>query len=302
MGNPTDFLPLDPDPSPQLSFDNSLPPPYSEHDVHSPENTSQIPQYEASSSNQASSGPSKTFDGATRKFPPVLNGYFHWKSTTTFHLGPTAEEKLFAVSLPAGLFNNKPSLVLHDGPTKQDSTLATSRSDKWGRLRPIDITLYPHLGSTLASETQIQMAPSSTNHTSAAFTFEINTGGKGIERERFEWRSSHGTEIKQLATGHSYGYKLVRLTGPVTGAGGSRKVRDVGISSDGLEIVALIAHNASMSMTKGFRFVFMGTGRTGTLGEDWEVMTVVSALQLWLLDVLGIPTAGASPANKSVSS
>jgi hypothetical protein len=37
-------------------------------------------------------------------FPPAMNGYFQWKLTTTFHLGPTAEEKLYAVSTPATVF------------------------------------------------------------------------------------------------------------------------------------------------------------------------------------------------------
>lgn len=297
MGNPTDLLPsLDPANAP---LSDSLPPAYSEHDLHHG-TTDQSPQYEASWSNQIT-GSSETLQGSTRIFPPVLNGYFHWKSTTTFHLGPTAEEKLFAVSLPAGLFNNKPSLILHNGPTKQDATLATSRSDKWGRLRPMDITLYPHSANNLSAEFIVQMIPSSTSHTSAAFTFEINTGGKGTDRQRFEWRSSHGTEIKQLA-GHSYGYKLVWLSGPTIGAGGSRKERNLGMSSDGLEIVAVIAHNASMSMTKGFRFNYTGTGLTGTLGADWEVMTLISALQLWLLDVLGLPTAGTAPTSNAASS
>lgn len=66
------------------------------------------------------------------------------------------------------------------------------------------------------------------------------------------------------------------------------------MSSDGLEIVAVIAHNASMSMTKGFRFNYTTTGNR-TLGEDWEVITLVSALQLWLLDVLGVSNAGTAP-------
>ncbi|KAJ5973181.1 hypothetical protein N7481_010391 [Penicillium waksmanii] len=164
----------------------------------------------------------------------------------------------------------------------------------------MDITLYPHSASNPSAESLVQMIPSSTSHTSAAFTFEINPGGKGTDRQRFEWWSSHGTEMKQLA-GHSYGYKLVWLSGPTIGAGGSRKERDLGISSDGLEIVAVIAHNDSMIMTKGFRFNYTGTGLTGTLGEGWEVMTLTSALQLWLLDVSDVPTAGTAPTSNDAS-
>ncbi|KAJ5529274.1 hypothetical protein N7527_002667 [Penicillium freii] len=116
--------------------------------------------------------------------------------------------------------------------------------------------------------------------------FEISVGPKGTTRERFEWRKSHGNEIRELV-GFSYGWKLVRLTGPVNNVAGSRKERARGYTSDGLEIVALIAHNASWSMTKGFRFAFMGAGLTGTMGENWEVVVVTSALQLWFINVQG---------------
>lgn len=292
MHNSTDSIP------PLLDHpypDDTLPPPYSEHDIHQnhPGSTNSGQTLECDASG------SKVLQSATIKFPPAMNGYFNWKSTTTFHLGPTAEEKLFAVSLPAGLFNSKPSIILHDGPTNKHPALVTSRSDKWGRLKPIEITLCPRPGNSRSSDSTEHLIPSSTSRTSAAFTFEVNTDCKGTERERFEWRSSHGNEIKQLATGHSYGWKLVRLTGPVHGAGGSRKDRDVGISSDRREIVAVMAHNASMSMNKGFRFVFFGTGLTGTLGEDWEVMTVVSAMQFWYLDTVGVSTVGAASASSS---
>ena len=67
-------------------------------------------------------------------------------------------------------------------------------------------------------------------------------------------------------------------------AGRSRKERDRGYTSDGLEVVAVIAHNASWSMTKGFRFAFKGSGLTGTFGELWEILVVLSALEMWYLD------------------
>lgn len=104
----------------------------------------------------------------------------------------------------------------------------------------------------------------------------------------------HGNEVKELATGHSYGWKLVWLSGPIHSAGGSRKEREMGLASDGTEIVALLAHNASWSMTKGFRFAFLATGLTGTFGETWEIMTVTSASHLWYLDYQGATAAAAS--------
>lgn len=129
--------------------------------------------------------------------------------------------------------------------------------------------------------------PESRKKTSPTYTFEVHVGPKGTMRERFEWRKSRGKEIKELA-GHSYGWKLVRLAGPVNSLDGrSRKEREYGYTSDGLEVVALIAHNASWSMNKGFRFASMGSGLTGTMGENWVIIVVTSALQLWYIDVQG---------------
>lgn len=46
----------------------------------------------------------------------------------------------------------------------------------------------------------------------------------------------------------------------------------------------MVAHNSSWSMTKGVKFAFLGSGLTGALGEEWEVMVLMSGLQLWGMD------------------
>ncbi|KAJ5607596.1 hypothetical protein N7537_004215 [Penicillium hordei] len=284
MGTATD-LPSLSNPSDPL---DGLPPPYTEHD---PQSAAQAPQYEIPSYTARES----TSTSATAKFPSAMNGYFQWKFTTTFHLGPTADEKLYAVSTPATVFNNKATIVLHDGPTNRHPVMATAQGDRWGRSRPVAITLPPRPGSQHQDSIVEQVVPGgSLKHFSPSHMFEISVGPKGTTPEKFEWRKSHGNEIKELV-GFSYGWKLVRLTGPVKNVAGSRKDRDRGYTSDGLEIVALIAHNASWSMTKGFRFAFMGAGLTGTMGENWEIVVVTSALQLWLIDVHGTSATTAAP-------
>jgi hypothetical protein len=217
-----------------------------------------------------------------------MNGYLQWKLTSTFHLGPTAGEKLFAASTHANMFHNKPTITLHDGPSDKDPILATVHTDKWGRVRPMILTLPPRPGGS--HEDGIVEEMSIENHRST-FTFETDAVGKGAGRERFEWRKSHGNEISELSSGHSYGWKLVWLSGPESNVEGSRKEGPPGISSDGLEIVAILAHNRSLSMTKAFQFAFLGTGLTGTLGETWEILTVVSALELWYKDVINAAAA-----------
>ncbi|KAF4765097.1 hypothetical protein N7455_004970 [Penicillium solitum] len=274
MGTATDLPSL----SNQSHPLDGLPPPYTEDDTQSAAHAA--PQYEIPSYTACGS----TNTSATAKFPPTMNGYFQSKITTTFHLGPTADEKLYAVSIPATVFNNKPTIVLHDGPTNKHPVMATAQSDRWGRSRPVAITLPPRPGSQ-RQDSIVEVVPGGPlKHFSPSHMFETSVGPKGITRERFEWRKSHGNEIKELA-GFSYGWKLVRLTGPVSNVAGSRKERPRGYTSDGLEIVALIAHNASWSMTKGFRFAFMGAGLTDTMGENWEIVVVISALQLWFIDV-----------------
>jgi hypothetical protein len=87
------------------------------------------------------------------------------------------------------------------------------------------------------------------------------------------------------------------VPGPGGDAGGSGKDRVAGLTSDGLEVVAIIAHNASFSMTKGFRFAFMGAGLTGISGKAWEIATLPSALMLWYSDVQKTAAASAVAAS-----
>ncbi|EKV10210.1 polyketide cyclase [Penicillium digitatum] len=271
---------------------DGFPPPYTELD---PQTATQAPQLDTPSYTESTS------TSATTKFPPAINGYFQWKFTTTFHLGPTADEKLFAVSTPATVFKNKPTILLYDGPTNKHPVMATAQGDKWGRSRPIAITLLPRPGSQHEDAIVEQVIPGgSLLHASPSYTFETSVGPKGTTREKFEWRKSYGNEFKELA-GLSYGWKLARLTGPVNSVGGSKKERDRGYTSDGLEIVALIAHNASWSLTKGFRFIFMGAGLTGTMGEIWEIVVVTSALQLWVMDVQDTSAATPTVASAAIS-
>jgi hypothetical protein len=54
---------------------------------------------------------------------------FQWKFTTEFYLGPTAEEKLFAMSMDFKYTSGRQTLILHDGPAKEHPPLATCESD-----------------------------------------------------------------------------------------------------------------------------------------------------------------------------
>ncbi|KAJ5092663.1 hypothetical protein NUU61_007533 [Penicillium alfredii] len=246
------------------------PPPYSEYDSSDPAPHDAAPAY---------SRPIGTNTLHKAKFPPALNGYFDWKLSSTLHLGPTADEKLYPVSTHSAILSNRPSPVLYDGPTNKHPIMATVRGDKWGQTKPVTITLPPRPGAPNPTETVTQMIPAApSGQISLRLTFEVARAGKDA-RECFEWRKSHGNEIKDLA-GNTPGWKLARLSGPLHSAGGCRTEREREFASDGTEVVALLAHNASWSLTKGFRFAFLGSGLAEGLGDVWEIIVMVSALLL----------------------
>lgn len=127
-------------------------------------------------------------------------------------------------------------------------------------------------------------------HRSAWFGVEVG-GEEKRRREEFEWRRSRGGEVKDLGGRLSYGWKLVRLAseadhGAVEG--------ERGYASDGKEVVAVMAHNASLTLTKGCKIEFMGSGLTGVLGERWEIMAVLTAVQLWQRDLQETNVASAA--------
>ena len=271
----------DPSPPPYTTYNNTYNPP-----------AVQVPQYEAPTYN-SSTDDSKTLQAATIKFPPTMNGYYQWKFTMTFHLGLSSDERLYAVSTHSTLFSKRHTITLHDGPSDKDPTLATLTGEMYGKNTPFVMTIPTPPGTHQHPRVENMTGNNSHNHVSTLFSFELSGPKNGLPRERFEWRTSRGKEIKELAN-HSYGWKLVRLSGPASGIGGSRDERDEGFTSDGKEIVAALAHSASWSATKGFTFAFMGSGLTGLLGEKWEIMAVLSAMQLWEKDRQAVGVAIAS--------
>ncbi|OHW96218.1 hypothetical protein CSPAE12_05102 [Colletotrichum incanum] len=243
----------------------------------------------------AGAGPSNstTLVAATSKFPPTLNGYFQWAFTRTFLLGPSAEQKLFAVSPRSGFRTKQREIILYDGPSDKHPVLATigkSLSAIASVPSTISIPPRPDSGETHPYKTEISGVPFKMDQ-SSAHIFSVSVGGKEVgtesKVEKFQWRSSRGSEVKQLGNSFVYGWKLVRLSAQATpAAGGSRTKRSVGFTSDGHEVVAILATNMT-SMTKGLKFSFMGEGLKGTFGERWEIVTVLTALWVWYTHIEG---------------
>ncbi|KAJ5703339.1 hypothetical protein N7493_011728 [Penicillium malachiteum] len=223
------------------------------------------------------------------KFPRTtgMKGYFKWDniSTSTFHIGATKKNsKLFAVSTFSNSYTDNPSVTLHDGASHDHPILATFTANNRRRYKPGIFHIPVRPGSLYTREIMTTMEPYWQEKFRAwgpVWSFSAPLTTEGTREERFEWRCSSGKEVEEISTGYVDGWKLARVSGPNKGRGGPRKQRDFGFTSDGLEIVAVVAHNPSSCMAKALRFAFMGTGLTGELGEIWEIMAVVSALQLW---------------------
>ncbi|KAK2046276.1 hypothetical protein LZ31DRAFT_462713 [Colletotrichum somersetense] len=202
---------------------------------------------------------SRTLVAAAIRFPPKFNCYGQWKWKQLYSLGPSSDEKLFTVSFNTKLFSKKQLLFLHSGPSDKGPAIATVSRKTLGSHHRATITLQGEDGNEQEISFERPEDVSWTQGQVRAFRIEVR---KGVVEE-FQWRSSHGDEIKELA-GHSYGWKLVRMKTQQAGQ------KSFGYSSDGKEVVAVLAHSTSWSMTKGYNFGFLGTGLTGTLGEDWE--------------------------------
>lgn len=273
------------------------PPSYTEHQQdHPPPSGDQLPDYEPPVHHNATST-SKRLQPATRMFPPVLNGYFKWTSTTC-HLGPSADEKLFAVKMSWAWFSKEPPITLNNGVSDKDPILGQASGLK--SAKTMDCTVTIPTGMTCSNPDGPIETGAALKYTSwkdAQYVFSIQVppvpGSKDPgQMETFEWRPTYGKEAREIGGGRwSTGYKLVHMTGGQPGEGGKRKEREMGVTSDGREIVAVIIHNSSWSMSKGVQFAFLGTGLTGIFGEAWEVTALVSGLQLWLFSLIAASNA-----------
>ncbi|KAF9871448.1 hypothetical protein CkaCkLH20_11095 [Colletotrichum karsti] len=264
------------------AYGDADPPPY-------PGNSAELPTYQTPTLNNSTSD-SRGLVPATARFPPTLNCYYQWKWKEIYYLGPSSDERMFAITFDKTIFSRKQTMLLRNGPSDEAPVLATaSRSVKgWYENAIINVNKPHGSGNDIAFE-----RPANTGwRKSEQRAFHYRTG-KGIVEE-FQWRTSHGNEIKELA-GHSAGWKLVRMMGPET-IGGSSKNPQLGYSSDGHEVVAVLAHNTSWSMTKGYKFAFMGTGLTGTLGEEWEAIAVLTGFWMWWQQQMTAASTGAAGA------
>lgn len=247
----------------------------------------------------AGSDSAPTYDnsGEAIRFPSCFNLYHksvNWRSTT-WTLGEHASQPLFSIVLNSGWKGT--TFVLHRGPDGKAPILAEMGSKRYMSIHnTISLpshNIFEELHTKLSFKTAMYF-----------FTAPVLLGEKTVA-ELFQWRQSHGREITQLSTNkYAWGWKLIRLgpeesASPYAVASSSkveRDVREVGESSDGLEVVAVWADNMRWSKNKLVRFEFMGSGSTGELGEVFEIMAVATGMRIWQILRTGTSGGGISSA------
>lgn len=251
--------------------------------------------------------------GHPRQFPPSINLYrdaFPGALQRRYFLGEHQATPLYAVAAwLSSPHHNSPllssahlssSLVLHNGPSEDYATLATASYDNvWGGRRNMHVLLPPLPHQEQSDPIMVQTGTSmilggGVGGLSFSFSVEVpwpgtpnnhndnnnNPDENGItwRKEPYEWRRSNSYAVGGLG-GSSQGWKLVRMSNELP-PGGLAVAGSGPPSGDGHEVVA-VCTNAVMSMTKLWKFSFLGTGLSGALGERWAVMAVMTGLVIW---------------------
>ncbi|UNI23597.1 hypothetical protein JDV02_009407 [Purpureocillium takamizusanense] len=221
----------------------------------------------------------------TIMFPRRLVYVPSWLSSTSF-IGRTKDGPLFAVETPSKLVNcfGLGRTVLHAGPDKKSSPAVASvgvqRGSKFRRslIRVGPGSRSPGAGSGSADEAgTVEVTMSGDWCRTHSFSLLV-AGGR---LERFEWRHSHGDEVRELSGGFNVGWKLVRLDSAPVAPYQDRAGKSY--TSDGKEVVAVGAQPRLFRRSPEFAFV--GTGARGELGETFEIVAVMGFLRLYELSV-----------------
>lgn len=150
--------------------------------------------------------PQISAETAARGIPHVVSLAYH-KATTwkiRYILSEPGGEPRFIANMPNGIYHE---IIFHEGPNLTDPVLAfVKTAGKWSQDFEITLPSLPSEG--LVGGVEIL------RHSGARkerFWFGMQVGeGESRHIERFEWRRSHGAEVKSVGEG-KWGWKLVRL-------------------------------------------------------------------------------------------
>ncbi|KAJ4257391.1 hypothetical protein NW762_008511 [Fusarium torreyae] len=215
-----------------------------------------------------------------RGVPNVLRATYKkgFSTKVLVYLSEPEREPIYSISLPGGWYGK---LLLHDGPSADSPILAGAETEgKWGSDYGI---LLPNISGFETSDKEILRRQGKMKE---RFWFGMQVGeGSNRHIERFEWRRSHGSEVKSVGDG-KWGWKLVRLghgsEEPSDDNPNDEPDRGDGFTSDGKEVVAVWADSGDWkSMSKIGTFQLVGSGAGNELGTQWKLMALMSCLCFW---------------------
>ncbi|RMJ09768.1 hypothetical protein BHE90_013887 [Fusarium euwallaceae] len=226
--------------------------------------------------------PQMSLESAQRGVPPVIRATYKksW-SKIIVRLGEPDQEPVYCLSLPQGFYGK---MIMHDGPDPDSPALGGAKPDGWRVDFNIQLPGIP--GTNIGESVEILRHK---NRKPERYWFGMQVGeGANRHVERFEWRRSHGSEVKSVGES-KWGWKLVRVGHNVDDpndeaeASGEEPDRPDGFTSDGKEVVAVWADSSISwkSMSKIGTFELRGSGRTGELGTQWAVMALLSCMCQW---------------------
>jgi hypothetical protein len=229
-------------------------------------------------------GPASTYHSGPQssnevsiQFPVSFNIYSQGLSST-WTLAEHQDHPVYRVVLHSG-FSGSPGLVLLGGPQKSAPPMASVDFHVFSSRMTITLPALPGQNPTQGAQEQLVNSRRGIQRT---YPFSIEVDLATGKREAYEWRYSGGDAVTSLNANH-FGWKLVRMAGGpppgVESEGGGKFVPGGFTTSDAKEIVAAAAETTLKGAKIG-RFMFMGTGQSGLLGQRWALMAVITGLGL----------------------
>ncbi|OQO03589.1 hypothetical protein B0A48_10254 [Cryoendolithus antarcticus] len=239
-----------------------------------------------------------TLDADTKKlsssssFPDILSTLIvtrspsnsRWSRDSTHWISPPSSPPVLTSHHHIGL-SSTGSIALHAGADTKTPAIASTKSENSFRERST-LTIAKHDGLAEINERLDVHKSFGPEQWSFVLAVPSADGGTGVEK--FEWRSTTGSETTTLwGSGKgTRGWKLVRMDGSqrfdLSAKGGEE--RQAGWTRDGKEIVAVwVDDEFKMFPAVVAKFGVLGSGVAGVegdLGKEWRVMALLSALRM----------------------
>lgn len=210
---------------------------------------------------EKSSTTTTTMTAANPQLPPKVEIWYNesklTKGTSKFYVGVNKQNPLLLVNTHLG-WSGKSDLTIHSGLEETASPLAVCQSK--GVVSTDSVyTLHTPQGAV----SDVLNAHMGLTKETYDFTVKIKD-----QVEKFEWRTSHGAEVKSVDGW--YGFKLVRLNGQAK--------EGANASSDGKEVVAVWGDTSGNHIGT---LEILGAAKDGELGDYFHLLALLTGFRIW---------------------